>query len=191
MVSVDDAELMNHPGNDWSNTAGIPADLRTVKAAVYDPCGFVCGDPVVQHDNAQYGSVDFRLNGNDVSSRVAKLTPTKNGLFVAVWKRGGDGATHPLDTSDRCDVLAISVREGDRFGQFVFSRETLRERRVMSVDGVGGKRGFRVYPSWVATTSRQAAATQEWQTESFLLIDGGSAIDVDRARALYAPDSNR
>lgn len=182
---MSNAKSMNVSGDFWATGAGVPADLVAVKTLVYDPCGFVCGGPNVEDDNAQYGSVTFQLDGLDVLSRVAKLTPTKNGLFVAVWKRGADGATHPFDSADHCDVLVISVREGDRFGQFVFSRETLRERGVMSVGGVGGKRGFRVYPSWVATTSRQAAATQRWQTESFLLIDDGGAVDVARARELY------
>ncbi|GAA3872815.1 MepB family protein [Leifsonia kafniensis] len=156
-----------------------------MKALVYDPCGFVCTAASVGGDNAQYGSVNFRLDGRDIVSRVAKLTPTKNGLFVAVWKREADGATHPLDAADRWDLLTISVREGDRFGQFVFSREVLREHGVVSAQGDGGKRGFRVYPPWVDVASHQAAASQCWQVESFLEIDDGTAVDVARARALY------
>lgn len=188
---VNSAESMTRASESWSLILGVPADLAAVKALVYDPCGFVGGDPSIGSENAQYGSVDFRLDGRDVTSRVAKLTPTKNGLFVAVWKRGADGATHPLDSADRWDILAISVREGDRFGQFVFSREVLRERGVASTNGHGGKRGFRVYPPWVATTSRQASATQDWQTESFLQIDDGTAVDLSRARALYAASAQR
>jgi hypothetical protein len=183
---VNSAESMTRASESWSRTLGVPADLAAVKALVYDPCGFACGDPSLGDDNAQYGSVSFLLAGRAVTSRVAKLTPTKNGLFVAVWKRGADGATHPLDGADGHDVVAISVREGDRFGQFVFSREVLLEHDVMSPDGRGGKRGFRVYPPWVATESRQASATQAWQTRSFLQIDNGSAVDLPRALALYS-----
>lgn len=176
---------MNPGGDSWSTAAGIPADLAAVKLLVYDPSGFVCTAPVVTAENAQYGAVSFQLNRRDVVSRVAKLTPTKNGLFVAVWRRGDDGATHQLDAADRCDILAISVREGDRFGQFVFSRAALREHGIISVNGAGGKRGFRLYPPWVETTSRQAAASQAWQTEWFLSIDDGAAVTLERAQQLY------
>jgi MepB protein len=40
------------------------------------------------------------LNGLRVQYRVAKITPTKVGQFVTLWKRVGRGPIQPFDLSD-------------------------------------------------------------------------------------------
>lgn len=58
---------------------------------------------------------------------------------------------------------------------------------MVSDDGAGGKRGFRVYPPWVTTTNGQAARTQTWQLDHFLYVpEDGTPVDLPRARGLYA-----
>ncbi|MGX8907911.1 MepB family protein [Streptomyces netropsis] len=162
-------------------------DLLAAKTLVYDPNGFTCSEPVPEAESAEYAAHAFTVDGRSVRFRVAKTTPTKVGQFVTVWKRSPGGPIQPFDAADPVDLFVISTRDGDRFGQFVFPREVLRERDIVSTDGVGGKRAFRVYPPWVTTTNRQAGATQKWQANYFLAISGDGSVDGDRARGLYHP----
>ncbi|MET9886117.1 MepB family protein [Streptomyces sp. NPDC006430] len=174
------------PGT-WSPEPGIPGDLLTAKALAYDPSGFTCSQPVPEAESAEYGACEFTLDGLSVRFRVAKTTPTKVGQFVTVWKRSASGPIRPFDAHDPVDLFVISTREGERFGQFVFPRDVLRARDIVSTDGSGGKRAFRVYPPWVTTTNRQARSTQTWQVEHFLRLPEDEPIDLPRAHALYHP----
>lgn len=163
----------------------VPSDLLRAKARVYDPSGFTCSQPVPEAESAEYGACAFTLDGLSVRFRVAKTTPTKVGQFVTVWKRSESGPIQPFDAEDPVDLFVISTREGERFGQFVFPRDVLRERDIVSTNGSGGKRAFRVYPPWVTTTNRQARSTQKWQVEHFLQLSEDEPVDVLRAHALY------
>ena len=46
---------------------------------------------------------------------VAKITPTKIGQFVTLWKRSGKLPIQPFDLS--IDFVVVSVRKGDLFGR--------------------------------------------------------------------------
>lgn len=120
---------------------------------------------VAEPDNAEYGA--FTTTPAHTRYRVAKLTPTKTGLFVAVWRRHTDGTTQPFRSNDGTQQLVVIVREGTDFGAFIFPLSALVDRGIVSVDGHGGKRGFRVYPPWADTRNRQAQNTQQWQCEHF------------------------
>ncbi|WP_420080476.1 MepB family protein [Streptomyces sp. JL4002] len=173
----------------WSDTAPVHGDLRAAKALVYDPCGFSCSRPVPEAESAEYAAHTFTLDGRAVRFRAARTTPTKAGQFVTVWKRSPGGPIQPFDVADPVDLFVIGSRDGLHCGQFVFPVAALRRRGIVSEDGRGGKRAFRVYPPWVATTSRQAAATQAWQVEFFLHLpaEEDGPVDLDRARHLYGP----
>ncbi|MFE7098423.1 MepB family protein [Streptomyces erythrochromogenes] len=169
----------------------IPDDLLRAKVLAYDPAGFACSQPVPEAESADYGACGFTLDGLPVRFRVARTTPTKAGQFVTVWKRSAGGPIQPFDAADPVDLFVISTREGEDFGQFVFPREVLRERNIVSTNGSGGKRAFRVYPPWVTTTSRQARSTQAWQVEHFLRLPRHEPVDIGRAHALYHPAAGR
>ncbi|MEU3191732.1 MepB family protein [Streptomyces sp. NPDC006992] len=165
---------------------GLHGDLLAAKALVYDPSGFACSLPVTEPESAEYAACAFTLDDRSVRFRAARTTPTKVGQFVTVWQRSDEGPIRPFDTDDGVDLFVISSRD-EGFGQFVFPREVLSERNIISRDGVGGKRGFRVYPPWVTTTNRQARSAQAWQTNYFLSLDRAGGADLARARALYQP----
>ncbi|MEU0506415.1 MepB family protein [Nocardia sp. NPDC005998] len=140
---------------------------------------------VPETDNAEYGAFVSRVGRGLVRFRVGKLTPTKVGLFVTVWKRAADGAGEPYAAEDDIDLLVITAREGQRFGQFVFPKAALIEHGIVSVAGRGGKRGFRVYPPWSATQNSQAMRSQKWQCDYFLDLDDARKVDLQKARGLY------
>jgi hypothetical protein len=163
-----------------------PADLLAVKDGVYDPCGFRCADLMPEAEGGAYGAHRFQLDGASVRARVAKLTPTKNGLFVTVWKRNGHGPIQPFDSGDGLDFLVVTTREGPHFGHFAFPAEVLRRRGIVRSASAEGKRAFRVYPPWTVTSSAQATRTAAWQRPHFLPMSEARAVDRRQARALYA-----
>ncbi|MFI7287450.1 MepB family protein [Streptomyces anulatus] len=169
--------------------AGLHGDLRAAKASVYEPGGFGCSRPVPEPESADYAAHGFTLDGRAVAFRVARTTPAKAGQFVTVWQRSAEGPIRPYDADDGVDLFVIGSRDDSRSGQFVFPLDVLCERGIVSRNGVGGKRGFRVYPPGAVTTGRQARATQAWQVKYHLDIgDGGRGpVDLVRARVLYHP----
>ncbi|WFB05921.1 MepB family protein [Streptomyces sp. LX-29] len=160
-------------------------DLAAARTRVYEPAGLACSPPVPEAEGAEYAAHALTVNGLSVRFRVGKTTPNKVGQFVTVWQRSAEGPIRPFDVDDAVDLFVISSHDGDGFGQFVFPREVLRERDIVSRDGTGGKRGFRVYPPWVTTTNRQARTTQTWQVEHFLSLPEDAPVDLRRAQALY------
>ncbi|TFB98681.1 hypothetical protein E3O42_15045 [Cryobacterium adonitolivorans] len=147
---------------------------------LFEPLGGV--EPAIaETDNGEYGAAVTRIGSQRLRFRVGKLTPTKVGLFVAVWRRSTTGATEPFPADD-VDLLVIITTEGQNAGQFVFPRSALQRHGIGSVAGVGGKRGLRVYPPWSPTDNAQAIRTQKWQGEYF--VDTRDGVDLDRLRAL-------
>ncbi|MFI5523945.1 MepB family protein [Streptomyces platensis] len=171
----------------WPDGESLHAELLAAKKRVYDPCGFSCSRPVPEAESAEYAAHEFTLDGSSVRFRVAKTTPTKVGQFVTVWKRSPGGPIQPFDSADPVDLFVISTRDGGNFGHFVFPREVLCERGIVSRNGSGGKRAFRVYPPWVETTNRQARTTQAWQVKHYLQIPEDGPLDTARARGLHHP----
>ncbi|MFE1171541.1 MepB family protein [Streptomyces sp. NPDC058773] len=174
------------PGG-WLDGNSVHAELLAAKERVYDPCGFTCSRPVPETESAEYAAHEFTLDGFSVRYRVAKTTPTKVGQFVTVWKRSPGGPIQPFDSGDPVDLFVISSRVGQHFGHFVFPREVLCERGIVSRNGSGGKRAFRIYPPWVETTNRQARTAQTWQVDYFLPIPEDGSLDSARAQALHHP----
>ena len=166
--------------DDWV-AGGVHRDLIEVKRNLFDPLGLDCTLPRPESDNAEYRAFQFRVGGRRIRSRAARVTPTKSGLFVAVWRRASDGSTRPHESEDGVEVLVITVRDTGNFGQFVFSRDALIEHGIVSVAGVGGKRGFRLYPPWSAVKSIQASRTQQWQSEHYISLDGGGEVSRTQA----------
>ncbi|MEU6758129.1 MepB family protein [Streptomyces sp. NPDC046685] len=184
---VDPTALHSTAPAPWRDTAPVHGDLLAAKALLYDPCGFACSQPVPEAESAEYAAHTFTLDGLAVRFRAARTTPTKVGQFVTVWKRSPDGPIQPFDVTDPVDLFVISSRDGHHFGQFVFPLDVLRRRGVVSENGSGGKRAFRVYPPWVTTTNRQAGTAQAWQLDHFLYLPPDRPVDAARAEELYHP----
>lgn len=164
-------------------------DLLAAQALVYQPLGFTCSVPQKEDESEDYGAYRLEVNGLHIRFRVAKITPTKVGQFVTLWKRVGQGPIQPFDLADSVDCCVVSTRSAGHGGQFVFPKTVLAQRDVLSKNGLGGKRAIRVYPPWDHTTSRQAQNTQTWQLDYFLDLSADRPIDLGRARKLYGQAS--
>jgi len=155
----------------------FPEDLITAQSVLQTSCGFNYTQPIAEEESADYAAYTFELNGLSVKYRIAKITPTKIGQFVTLWKRIGNGPIQPFDSTDQIDLFVISTRDGNRFGQFVFSKIILQEKGIISTGQKEGKRAIRVYPPWDITISKQAQKTQQWQLGYFMEITDGELID--------------
>lgn len=51
-------------------------------------------------ESAEYNACSFSIEGRVVKYRQAKITPTKIGQFVTIWKRSPQGPILPYDHSD-------------------------------------------------------------------------------------------
>ena len=170
---------------DWNLTAGMHPDLLATKRLAYEQNGYTCSTPRKEAESAEYGAYAFELNGHAIRFRVAKITPTKVGHFVTLWKRIGTGPIQPFDVADTVDLFIISTRNAEHFGQFIFPKDILCRHDIVSMAGKGGKRAMRVYPPWVETTNRQAQKTQDWQSDYFLELPQDRPVDQARLQLLY------
>ncbi|QNK64334.1 MepB family protein [Pedobacter sp. PAMC26386] len=173
------------PESTWTTRDKIPETLFHAQNLIYKPCGFNYTGPIAEAESSDYAAYKFEVNHLAVKYREGKITPTKIGQFVTLWKRLGKGPIQPFDHTDAIDLFIVSTRDGERFGQFIFPKQILLERGILSTDQKEGKRAIRVYPPWNITTSIQAQKTQQWQLTWFLEIPVNHPIDLARAKALY------
>jgi hypothetical protein len=162
----------------------IHSDLIVVKELVYDKCDFEFINLKQNIECKEYGACSFVLNGKMIRQRISKITPTKKGQFVTIWKRNHDGITEPFDNTDKFDYLIITARNDENFGQFIFPKSVLAENGIITKNGKIGKRGIRVYPPWDITTNKQALKSQTWQTNYFLTINNDNSTDLKLAKKL-------
>lgn len=170
----------------WTQTKFIPNDLITAKELVYDNCNFECTEPQPETESQDYDAFDFQINSFKIKFRSAKITPTKTGQFVTLWKRNKTGIIEPFDFSDVIDFVVVNVRKDDFFGQFIFPKAVLLQKGFFSTSTKEGKRATRVYPPWDETTSKQAQKTQQWQLDYFLEIPNNKFVDIERAKKLLS-----
>tara|TARA_Y100000588_G_C14027966_1_gene827318 strand:+ start:434 stop:1000 length:567 start_codon:yes stop_codon:yes gene_type:complete len=163
----------------------ILQELAEVESRVYKPLGLECSRFVIEPDSSEYYACCFNLNDFIVRFRVAKITPSKTGQFVTLWKRLNKGPIQPFDSNDAIDFFIINARKDDHSGQFIFPKSVLCQHDVLSINGHGGKRAIRVYPPWDITASKQAQNTQKWQQRYFLEIPQNGDVDLERANMLY------
>ena len=160
-------------------------DVVLAKTQIYNYAGLAVSKYHQQKDSEDYHACSYQLNEYKLISRKAKITPTKTGQFVTLWKRLGDGLIAPIDQSAEVDIVVIAVRNGKQGGQFVFPKKVLVQNGIFSSDSRAGKRGFRVYPPWDKPNSKQAKDTQSWQSLYFLFLDESEPLDLSRAKLLY------
>ena len=163
----------------------IHTDLLSIQTLVFEACQFKYSLAIAEPESAEYGACSFELNHLAIRFRVSKITPTKIGQFVTLWKRIGKGPIEPFDMSDVLDLVIVSARQEANFGHFIFPKSILLEKGILSLNGKGGKLAIRVYPPWDIAINKQAQKTQKWQLNYFLDLSEEKEIDFEGAKILY------
>jgi len=159
-------------------------NLIDIKNKVYDKVNFQISKLENDIEGKEYDACTFKLNEIKIICRSSKTTPKKIGQFVTFWKRNKEKITEPFSETDSLDFYIINVKTETNFGQFVFPKSELINKGIISTEKKDGKRGFRVYPKWDYTQSKQAKKTQEWQLKYFYEIN--KYIDLSLVEELYS-----
>lgn len=160
-------------------------DFYEALRLAYNLSGLKVTDENPDAESQAYGAGSFRVDGLNVVFRVGKITPTKTGQFVTMWKRNDQGKTVPFSNDDPIDLFVFSVRKNDRFGQFVFSKKLLGDQGYITKSGQKGKMAMRLYPPWDVVTSPQAKKTQNWQGDFYVDIHGLTLPNLGLIRSLF------
>ena len=161
----------------------MDTNLNQIKTEIYDKCSFKILNFKTKTESKEYNACQFQLNGLNILSRNAKITPKKSGQFVTLWKRNGNGPIEPFCENDQIDFYIVNVRTENEFGQFVFPKSVLIIKGILSTEKKEGKRAFRVYPNWDKVKSKQAERTQKWQLNYFYEIN--SSTNLKKVIELY------
>ncbi|WP_223559334.1 MepB family protein [Chryseobacterium lathyri] len=160
-------------------------NLKNVDELIFQPLGLKLLNVEEDIEAQEYSGCSLGLNQLNIKFRTAKITPTKTGQFVTIWKRNEKGETAPFDSNDLFDFYLISASTDNDKGIFIFPKEVLIEKGILSHDQKIGKRGIRVYPNWDPTENKQAKATQKWQVEYFLDLSQDTESYLKKAKLLF------
>ncbi len=130
-------------------------DLKTAKELVYDQCNFDFKNLKWNTESIEYGACSFELDGKKIQHRASKITPTKNGQFVTIWKRNQDRVTEPFDINDEIDFIIITARSGENLGQFIFTKGILANKGIITQNGKTGYSGLSALGQAREQTSRE------------------------------------
>lgn len=123
--------------------------------------------------NYEYESCTFYIGEQKIRSRRAKKTPTKEGYFVVFWVKDENKKNRPYTWEEATEKLIVTVMDQDRRGQFIFPKEVLLEKHIISKAGSKGKMAMRVYPTWETELNKTAKQTQKWQNNYFIDFTSG------------------
>lgn len=143
-------------------------NLKTIEEQLFQPLGLSCSNLEEDLECREYSGFNFTVNESNIKFRISKITPTKTGQFVTIWKRNEKGETAPFDITDNIDFYLITSFKDNLSGIFIFPKHILLEKGILSDGKKTGKRGIRVYPAWDKAENKQAQKTQNWQTQYFL-----------------------
>ncbi|MEX5648457.1 MepB family protein, partial [Staphylococcus cohnii species complex 1638] len=137
----------------------------------------------IENWNQAYEAINFMFNHVTFKSRLAKKTPKKHGYFVAIWRKNDQGNNVPFNYDEMEDKLVINILDGVKKGQFIFQKEILMRKNILSSEKQKGKMAFRVYPSWEKDLNKTAKLTQKWQLDYF--VDLSYDVDEQKLIELY------
>ena len=129
---------------------------------------FTISDFVAETESKKYDACNFKLNALKIYFRKAKLTPKKEGQFVTFWKRTPNSVIAPFDQLDDFHFLIVEVESALESGYFIFPKEALVTKNIISSTANEGKRAFRIYPPWTLAKNKQAVASQKGQIQYFI-----------------------
>ena len=138
----------------------------------------------IENECDEYFGFNFQIEKLNFKFRKSKITPKKVGQFVTLWKRNSEKQTEPFNENDNFDFFIFVSEQDEKFGFFIFSKKLLIEKNILSSRLKEGKRGFRLYPTWVKTESKQAVKTQSWQTEYFIDLTSNEQKNIEKLKSI-------
>ena len=161
--------------------------LTYVSKMIYEPKNLTLMSVQEEQHNSKYGAGTFQLSSKTVRFRVANITPTKVGQFVAFWEKDENNKNQPYLYEEAPDLLVITTFKSDsEFGQFIFPKEVIFKQNILRSCSTKGKMAIRVYPSWDSPTSKQAMKTQEWQLPYFVDMSKPNLVTEEKMVELYS-----
>jgi len=161
--------------------------LSYVSKRIYEPTNLSIESVQEEPQNSTYDAGTFQLSSRTVRFRVAKITPTKIGQFVAIWEKDENNKNQPYSYNDAPDLLVITTFKGENeFGQFIFPKDILYRQNIFKCVATKGKMAMRVYPSWDHPTSKQAMKTQEWQLPYFVDLRNPNKLTEEKIADLFS-----
>ena len=137
-------------------------ELNKVDKFFLEAVSLQCSNLIQDKEAKDYLGCSFNIGNRYVKCRKAKITPKKSGFFVTLWKRNEEHKSEPYNASDKYDFYMILTEEHENYGFFLFPKNELIKRKILSTEMKEGKRGFRVYPNWVNTANEQARKTSSY-----------------------------
>ncbi len=161
--------------------------LSVVNKMIYEPNGLTIKSVQEEKQNSKYGAGTFQLSSKTVRFRVAHITPTKVGQFVAFWEKDINGKNQPYLYEEAPDLFVITTfKNENEFGQFVFPKKVLLKQNVLRSNSTKGKMAMRVYPIWDQPTSKQAVKTQQRQLPYFVDMCHPNKLPLEKIIELYS-----
>lgn len=155
-----------------------------IKVNLFDKCNFEISNFEIEKESQDYSACKFQVNNHKIVFREAKITPTKIGQFVTLWKRNNSNIIQPFTENDIFDFVIIYTKTATNFGLFLFPKNDLTENSLISTDKKLGKLGFRVYPIWDEAENKQAVKTQKWQLNYFYDFSNEATFDFDNFKKI-------
>lgn len=157
------------------NPVSLDEALNTIQNDLFAKSNLTYTYLVIDKESKNYNACTFVLNlpsPKKVIFRTAKITPTKIGQFVTLWKRDGiKFVITPFDISDDFDLIVIFTQSDQNKGFFIFDKEILLKKDIIAESNDAGKCAIRVYPPWDIAENKQAISTQRWQAPYFININ--------------------
>lgn len=160
--------------------------LNYVNKIIYEPNDLTVKSVQEEKQNSKYGAGTFRLSSRTVRFRVANITPTKAGQFVAIWQKDENNKNQPYTYEEAPDLLVINTfKDESEFGQFIFPKEFLFKHNILRSSSTKGKMAIRVYSIWDKPTNEQAMKTQKRQLPYFVDMSDPNKLPIDKIIKLY------
>ena len=161
--------------------------LNYVNKMIYEPNDLTVKSVQEEKQNSKYGAGTFELSSRTVRLRIANITLTKIGQFVAIWEKDVSNKNQPYLYEEAPDLLVITTFKNDNeYGQFIFPKEVLFKQNILRSSSTKGKMPIRVYPSWDRPTSKQTTKTQKWQLPYFVDMSDQNKLSKDKMVKLYS-----
>ena len=161
--------------------------LNYVNKIIYEPNDLTVKSVQEEKQNSKYGAGTFQLSSKTVRFRVANITPTKVGQFVAFWEKDINNKNQPHSYEEAPDLLVITTfKNENEFGQFIFPKEVLLKKDILRSTSTKGKMAMRVYPIWDNPGSKQAMKTQKWLLPYFVDMCSPNKLPIEKIIELYS-----